>query len=146
MSQTQTMQVENQDQETADLTGTRLVILMYDGAIGALNKALAAFEAGDLETRCEAINMVMDILVQLDEALDLEQGGHVAANLDNLYRFMITRLARANLTNKPQPARDVLSLMEPLYDSWRKLDEQLTAQHIVRRGHAAKAAEMRAAG
>jgi flagellar secretion chaperone FliS len=143
MSQTQTNQLE--DQETAHLTGTRLVILMYDGAIGALNKALAAMKAGDLMTRCEALNMVMDIIVQLDEALDLENGGHVAANLDNLYRFMITRLARANLTNDPQPVRDVLKLLEPLYDAWRRLDEQITAQDIVRRGQAA-AAEMRAAG
>ena len=131
MSQTQTKQLENQ--EAAHLAGTRLVILMYDGAIGALNKALAAFEAGDLQTRCDAINMTMDIIVQLHEALDLEQGGHVAANLDNLYRFMITRLARANLSNDPQPVRDVLYLLEPLYDAWRRLDEQVTAQDIIRR-------------
>ena len=56
MSQTQTKQLE--EQETAHLNGTRLVILLYDGAIGALNKALAAFEAGDLETRCEATRSI----------------------------------------------------------------------------------------
>ena len=144
MSQTQTKQLE--EQETAHLNGTRLVILLYDGAIGALNKALAAFEAGDLETRCEAINMTMDIIVQLHDALDLEHGGHVAANLDNLYRFMITRLARANLTNNPQPVHDVLYLIEPLYDAWRKLDEQISAQDIVQRGAAKEAVPMRAAG
>lgn len=145
MSQTQTKQLENQ--EAAHLTGTRLVILMYDGAIGALNKALAAFKAGDLEARCDAINMTMDIIVQLDDALDLEHGGHVAANLDNLYRFMITRLARANLLNDPQPVHEVLKLLEPLYDAWRKLDEHITAQQIVRRGQAERSArELRAAG
>ena len=144
MSQTQTTHPE--EQETAHITGTRLVILLYDGAIGALNKALAAFEAGDLQTRCEAINMTMDIIVQLHDALDLEQGGHVAANLDNLYRFMITRLARANLTNDPQPVHDVLYLIEPLYDAWRRLDEQMTAQEIVQRAAAKEAVPMRAAG
>lgn len=144
MSQTQTTQPENQ--EAAHLSGTRLVILLYDAAIGALNKALAAFEAGDLQTRCAAINMTMDIIVQLHEALDLEQGGHVASNLDNLYRFMITRLARANLTNNPQPVHDVLYLLEPLYDAWRKLDEQITAQDIVRSAGAEAPVELRAAG
>ena len=145
MSQTQTN--EYPDQEAAHLTGMRLVIMMYDAAIGALKNSLAAIQANDLQTRCDALNMVMDIIVQLHEALDLKHGGHVASNLDNLYRFMITRLARANLTNDPRPVREVLQLMEPLYDSWRKLDEQLTAQHIVRSGQAAKnELQMRAAG
>ena len=90
--------------------------------------------------------MTMDIIVQLHEALDLEQGGHVAANLDNLYRFMITRLARANLSNDPQPVRDVLYLLEPLYDAWRRLDEQVTAQDIIRRAGATAPVEMRAVG
>ena len=144
MSQTQ--MTHSEEQETAHIAGTRLVILLYDGAIGALNKALAAFEAGDLHTRCEAINMVMDIIVQLHDALDLERGGHVAANLDNLYRFMITRLARANLTNDPQPVHDVLHLIKPLYDAWRGLDEQITAQEIVQHASSKESVPMRAAG
>ena len=125
--------------------GTRLVVLMYDGAIGALDKALAAIERGDLETRCNCVNMTMDILAKLSEALDHEQGGQVARNLDNLYDFMLARLMRTNLTNDPQPAREVLRMLNVLYEAWRTLDERVTAEalsHVV----ASQTPEMRAAG
>jgi flagellar protein FliS len=122
--------------------GTRLVILMYDGAIGALNKALACIEAGDLEGRCHAVNMAMDILTQLCMSLDHEQGGQVASNLDSLYRFMIARLVRTNLLNDPEPARDVLRMLEPLYNAWRTLDEQIVAGYAIERARP----EMRAVG
>lgn len=124
-------------------TGTRLVVLMYDGAIGALNRALAAMETGDLEGRCKAVNMAMDILTQLCLALDHEQGGQIAGNLGNLYRFMIARLVRTNLLNDPQPARDVLKLLESLYSAWRTLDEQIAAGYVAA---AAPKPEMRAVG
>ena len=124
-------------------TGTRLVVLMYDGAIGALNKALDAIEAGDLEGRCKAVNMAMDILTQLCLALDHEQGGQIAGNLSDLYRFMIARLVRTNLLNDPQPTRDVLRLLESLYSAWRTLDEQISAGYVA---VIAPKPEMRAVG
>lgn len=113
--------------------GMRLVILMYDGAIGALNKALAAIEAGDLQARCDAVNMTMDILTQLCLALDFEQGGAVAGNLGDLYLSMITRLVRTNMLNDPQPAREVLQMLEPLYNAWRTLDERITEEAVAHR-------------
>jgi len=124
-------------------TGTRLVVLMYDGAIGALNKALDAIETGDLEGRCKAVNMAMDILTQLCLALDHEQGGQIAGNLSDLYRFMIARLVRTNLLNDPQPTRDVLRLLESLYSAWRTLDEQISAGYVA---VIAPKPEMRAVG
>ena len=117
----------------AGSTGTRLVILMYDGAIGALNKALAAIEAGDLQTRCEAVNMAMDIITQLCLALDFDQGGQIAVNLSDLYLSMITRLVRTNMLNDPEPAREVLTMLEPLYNAWRTLDERLSEQAMAQR-------------
>ena len=80
--------------QTADVTlrdplpvpGTRLVVLMYDGFIGALHKALDAIESGDAEARCRAILMATDILAQLCDSLDMEKGGQIAENLDKLTR------------------------------------------------------------
>lgn len=143
MSETYTMQQPN----AADVpyAGTRLVVLMYDGAIGALNKGLAAIEAGDLEGRCKAINMAMDILAQLCMALDFEKGGQIATNLNDLYRFMIGRLVRANLLNDPVPARDVLRLLETLYAAWRTLDERMVTEYANREA-ARPAPALRAVG
>lgn len=127
-------------------TGTRLVVLMYDGCIGALNKALADIEAGDLEGRCKAVNMAVDILAQLTNSLDMEKGGQIAENLNNLYRFMISRLQRVNLLNDPQPARDVLRILDPLYNAWRRLDEQLSEAAVASRQAQAVRPPVRAVG
>lgn len=117
----------------ANTVGTRLVVLMYDGAIGAVSKALAAIEAGDLEARCKAVNMAMEVLTQLCEALDFEHGGAVAENLGELYLSMIARLVRVNMLNDPRPAREVRSMLETLYDAWRTLDERVTEETIAHR-------------
>jgi flagellar protein FliS len=144
MSETYRMEAETT--EHAPAIGTRLVVLMYDGAIGALSKALAAIEAGDLQGRCRAINMAMDILAQLCSALDFEHGGEIAGNLGNLYRYMIARLVRANLMNDPEPARHVLRLLESLYVAWRKLDEQVSEEFVAQRRSVATLPAMRAVG
>ena len=125
MTTTQTADVTLRD--PLPVAGTRLVVLMYDGCIGALHKALDAIASGDAEARCRAILMATDILAQLCDSLDMEKGGQIAENLDKLYRFMRRRLPRVNLLNDPVPARDVLRIIEPLYDSWRQLDEKLSA-------------------
>ena len=138
--------MEAETTEHAPAIGTRLVVLMYDGAIGALSKALAAIEAGDLQGRCHAINMAMDILAQLCSALDFEHGGEIAGNLGNLYRYMIARLVRANLMNDPEPARHVLRLLESLYAAWRKLDEQVSEELVAQRRSVAALPAMRAVG
>lgn len=127
---TQTIDTQTENLAALPQTGTRLVILMYDGAIGALNKAIVAMEAGDLEARCKHVNLAMDVLTQLSLALDHEHGGEVAGNLDNLYRFMIARLVRTNLLNDPEPLREVLQMLETLYKAWRNLDEQIAAGYV----------------
>jgi len=119
------MKQPNDGVTPVSLVGLRLVILMYDGAIGALHKAIAAIEDGDIEKRCESVNMAMEILTHLCVALDFEQGGVIAASLNDLYRSMIARLVRVNLLNDPKPAREVLRILEPLYDTWRKVDEKI---------------------
>lgn len=130
----------------ANTMGTRLVVLMYDGAIGAVIKALDAIEAGDLEARCKAVNMAMEVLTHLCEALDFEHGGMVAENLGELYLSMIARLVRVNMLNDPQPAREVLSMLKTLYDAWRTLDERITEQTVAHHPVTVPQPQMRAVG
>ncbi len=114
--------------EVMPATATRLVVMLYDGAIASLNQALEAIEAEDLAGRCRSINMAVDILANLCVALDTEQGGEIARNLERLYGFMIGRLQRANLMNDPAPVREVAELLETLYGAWRELDRRVTEE------------------
>jgi flagellar protein FliS len=118
-------------QDVTPEMATRLVIMLYDGAIASLQQALEAIETGDLEGRCRSVNLAVDILANLSLALDIERGGEVADNLSKLYGFMISRLQRVSLLNDPQPARDVIKLLEILHESWCELDRRVTEERFM---------------
>lgn len=106
----------------------RLVAMLYDRAITLLNEAVGAIEDGQIERRWAANSKASEVICHLWETLDLEQGGEVAANLDRLYGFMIRRLTTVDVNNDPQPARDVIGLLEPLRRSWHQLADQVEAE------------------
>ncbi|MGD9536944.1 MAG: flagellar export chaperone FliS [Alphaproteobacteria bacterium] len=104
-----------------------LVVRLYETAINQLRKAIRAIEASDVKTRYEANRRAFEIIEHLHCTLNLEKGGQIAGNLAQLYRFMLHRLIDVDVKNDAKAAADVITLLEPLYQSWRKLDEQLMA-------------------
>lgn len=115
-----------QTQEVMTASPAKLVALLYERAIGSLNAVVKAIEAGDIEGRWNANKKAIDIVSHLLMTLDIERGGNIAANLDQLYRFMLAQLTQIDIRNDPKIARDVIGLLEPLHDSWRQLAAQGT--------------------
>jgi flagellar protein FliS len=108
-------------QQVMTASPAQLVYMLYDRAINSLKEAIAAIEAGQIEARWRANNRAIEILNHLWSTLDLKAGGEIARNLDRLYPFMTMRLVQVDLRNSPQPAREVIALLEPLRDAWRDL-------------------------
>ncbi|MBL4609427.1 MAG: flagellar export chaperone FliS, partial [Pseudomonas sp.] len=54
----------------------------------------------------------------LRDALDLEKGGEVAANLDSLYAYILQRLSMANLKNDPAILDEVAALLRDVKEGW----------------------------
>ncbi len=108
-------------QEIMTASPTRLIALLYDRAITSLNEAIEAIAAGDIERRYRANNRAVEIIAHLAMTLDMEQGGQIAKNLDQLYRFMLTRLPQVDLRNDPKPAKEIIRLLEPIRASWHEL-------------------------
>jgi flagellar protein FliS len=99
----------------------KLVAMLYDKAIVSLREAIRAIEAGDVQTRFNANKRAGDIIAHLATTLDIERGGEIAANLARLYNFMLSRLVFVDVRNDPEPAREVIALLEPLRESWNQL-------------------------
>ena len=99
----------------------RLVVLLYDGAIKFMTLAIKELEANNHETKGRYINRALDIIHELNAILDMNAGGDMAANLRNLYCFMIKHLSEANIKRDPQMIRDVIKLMEELNQSWKAI-------------------------
>ena len=129
------------NQELMSASPARLVVMLYDRAIHCLNDAIKAIEEDDIERRWKANKNANEIITHLAMTLNFEQGGQIALNLNDLYRFMLRTLVNVDVRNDPQPARDVIKLIEPLRASWDQLAKGADgAGQIAPRAHGVQAA------
>lgn len=117
------MNVAAMYQETNVTTQTsgRLVVMLYEGAIGYLKKAQQCIASGDIAGKNQAVTRTRDIIFELNASLNLEQGGHVARNLRALYNFVWRYLSDANIKNDPQMLQKVINMLSELGDAWKKI-------------------------
>lgn len=99
--------------------GRRLVSMLYDGALGAISAARSAMSRGDVEAKCHQVGRAIRIVDEgLLGGLDLGQGGELAANLRDLYTYVIKRLTEANMRNDEAALGECARLLAPLRDAW----------------------------
>ncbi len=102
-------------------TPGRIVVMLYDGAVKFLNKAIEECQANNPKAKGQAVGRALDIIVELDSALDTEAGGEVAANLRSLYMFMMQQINTAHAKNDVGMFKEVIALLEELNDGWRAI-------------------------
>ncbi len=87
----------------------QLVLMLFDGVILSLDRALLGFNSADLAERNSTIHnniqRALDIIRELDCSLDLEAGGQLASTLRNLYSYFERRLLESNLKKNAQGHR-----------------------------------------
>ena len=100
----------------------QLVQMLFDGYMDALTKARGAMEGGQIEAKGRAISQAVRIVEEgLKASLDLDAGGELAADLRDLYAYVVVRLTRANLHNDPKALEECRALMEPLRTAWKSI-------------------------
>jgi flagellar protein FliS len=106
----------------------RLVSMLFDGCLDALNQARGAMRQGQIEIKGKAISRAARIVDEgLRAALDLRDGGTLAADLHELYGYLSMRLVQANLRNDEALLDECQSLLTPLRDAWREIAPQVAA-------------------
>jgi flagellar secretion chaperone FliS len=103
----------------------QLVLMLYEGAIRFLERALAGFEHQDpLEFNVTINNNVLraqQILNELDHSLDLPQGGELAVTLRGLYGYMNRQLTLSNTRKSPEGIHDTIKRLSVLRDAWSQM-------------------------
>jgi flagellar protein FliS len=102
-----------------------LVLMLYDGAIGFLERALAGFDGTDPAQVNQAVNnnivRAQAVICELNGVLNMEAGGEIAVNLRRLYIYFYSRLREANFKKQPEPAREILARLRVLRDGWAEM-------------------------
>lgn len=102
--------------ETAD--PHRLIQMLMDGAMQRMLTARLALQQGNVAEKGKNIGLAISIIDGLRDALDLEKGGEIASNLDELYIYMSRRLLEANLHSDHAMIDEVIQLMRTIKSSW----------------------------
>jgi flagellar protein FliS len=101
--------------------------MLYDGALRFLGEARDAHARADLRARGKAISRVLAILSELQTTLDLEQGGQVAEQLDDLYTYITARLLDVTLKQDVTAIDEACKLLTPLREAWGQIAVQTSA-------------------
>ena len=101
----------------------QLIILLYDGAIGALATAKGHMQEMQFAEKGRLISKATDIIEGLRAVLDFERGGEISNNLNALYEYMKHRLTLANLKNDQEGVGEVIRLLNELRDAWVILED-----------------------
>ena len=100
----------------------KLIVMLFDGALVALNGALNGMRNGDIAEKGKSISKAIMIIDSgLRAALDKNAGGDIAEGLDALYEYMSARLLTANLNNDLGMLEEVQRLLSDLRETWNAI-------------------------
>lgn len=116
-------QTVNTQAQAVEATPHRLIQMLMEGGLTRLAQARGAMERGQVALKGELISKAIGIIGGLREAINLEKGGEVAANLDSLYEYMTARLIEANVQNEVEPLDEVASLLRNVKSGWDAIAE-----------------------
>lgn len=107
--------------ESAD--SHRLVQMLMQGALEKIATAKGFMQRGKVAEKGAHISWAIAIIEGLRAGLNLEQGGAIAQNLDDLYEYMGRRLLQANLDNDATMLDEVMALMQEIKGAWDAIPE-----------------------
>lgn len=108
-----------QDNAVSTQNKGRLIAMLYDRATKFMVLAIMEMKKKNYEAKGRYINKALDIIDELNAALDMDAGGKIARNLRKQYIFMSNRLSLANIKDDPQMLCDVIKPMDELNKIWK---------------------------
>lgn len=97
----------------------RLIAMLYQGARQAVALARMHMQQSNVPARCEAIGKAIRIVESgLQQSLNRDVGGELAARLDSLYSYICRRLLEANLQGSEELLIEVDRLLATLEEAW----------------------------
>jgi flagellar secretion chaperone FliS len=102
--------------------------MLYDGAILFLRQAREAIENSKKFIKIEKTGKVVNILTELSNTLDFENGGDMAVQLDSIYWYMIKELIRSNVQDDPEPLNVAERILVDLRDGWIGAIEKIKSE------------------
>lgn len=103
----------------------QLVLMLYEGAINRLERSLPGFAMDDpaqaISTIHNNLERALEIIRELNRALNMEQGGECAVTLRRLYNYFERRLNTGNIRDRKTAIEEVIRHLTVLRDAWAEM-------------------------
>ena len=106
----------------------QLLLMLYDGALKFLAQAREKMLARDMAGKGILISKTIDIINELASSLNMEKGGTLAENLNNLYFLCTTRLLQSNAKLDVEQLDSVVNILSGLRSAYAQIVSTPEAQ------------------
>jgi len=100
------------------------VIALYDTILRDFVRALAALQAGDVETRVFELNHALLVIAHLQSVLNHERGGEAAKYFDRFYYVTRGMIVEANIRATPEAIEELINLYGGLREAWYQAEQK----------------------
>ncbi len=99
-------------------TPHRLIQMLMEGALEKMVMAKGHMLQGNIADKGANISWAISIIEGMRSSLDMDAGGDIAANLNDLYDYMERRLVEANMRNDVKMLDEVIGLLREIKAGW----------------------------
>src|SRR5438445_998970 len=99
---------------------TKLVLMLYEGAIRFLRQSIETIGTKDFERKRQSVDRAMAIIQHLQSTLD-KRGGDVSAELDRLYTYITARILEGSGKLEVTPFEEAIKLLTVLLSGWEEI-------------------------
>lgn len=100
----------------------QLILMLFDGALRHLERGLSGFACKDPAEANMTIHnnfqRALDIVRELNRAVNMEQGGECAGTFRQLYDYFERKIVESNVKKQPNGAQEVVKHLTVLRDAW----------------------------
>jgi flagellar secretion chaperone FliS len=99
-----------------------LMIALFDTLAGDFRRAALAIRKNDIETRCRELNHAALVLGQLENWLDLNNGGDSAHTLVRFYAYLRSKMTHAAASKSASLLDSQIEMILHVRSAWQQLD------------------------
>lgn len=103
-------------------SGFGLLIALYDTLAGDLRRAAEAQRRYDIQKRCDAANHALLVIGYLEDWIDRESGGELAAKLVSFYATLRCIIVEAQAKQSPEMLEEQMALVLAIRGTWQDLE------------------------
>lgn len=117
-----------------------IVVMLYEAGIKFMNRAINYIQEKNIEKTHYNITKAQNIVNELSNMLDMNQGGEISKNLFNLYGFIQERLMTGNIKKDPAMIKEAIEIFSSLKEAWVEIARQAKEGTVGKEAPAEKAA------